>query len=236
MNLLLLNKSDYIDDCTVEIFDRRHQHLKKIKKVQPGDKIPVGIINGDMGYGQILDIDKKSVRIHITEQFAAPNAVPFTVIVALPRPLMLKRILQSITAIGIKEIHFIDSEKVEKSYWDSSDLKEHVIYQQCLLGLEQAMDTFLPKVVFHRQFHLFVQDILPSLCQEKTALLGDILGEPCPANITKPTILAIGPESGFTEKEKQLFQQQGFTAVTLGPRTLRVETAVSALLGRLLPC
>jgi RsmE family RNA methyltransferase len=46
-------------------------------------------------------------------------------------------------------------------------------------------------------------------------------------------VAAIGPEGGWVEFERGLFKQQQFVPVSLGPWTLRVEYAVTALLAQL---
>jgi RsmE family RNA methyltransferase len=51
--------------------------------------------------------------------------------------------------------------------------------------------------------------------------------------VQQPVTLAIGPEGGFIAEEIASFERIGFHAVSFGPRILRVETAVSALVGRL---
>jgi RsmE family RNA methyltransferase len=43
-------------------------------------------------------------------------------------------------------------------------------------------------------------------------------------------VLAIGPERGWSDRERQLFAAAGFTRLSLGPRALRTETACTAAL------
>jgi 16S rRNA (uracil1498-N3)-methyltransferase len=49
-------------------------------------------------------------------------------------------------------------------------------------------------------------------------------------------LVAVGPEGGFTEIELDLLQRRGFAPVSLGPRTLRTETAAAAALAALQAC
>lgn len=235
MNLLLLQHNDFINTTDVKIQGRRFEHLTKIIKVKKLQSIDAGIINGKIGKGKILDISADSIIIATELNQNPPAPSPVTLILALPRPLMLKRILQTVTTMGIKNIHLINCQRVEKSYWRSSDMAENIIQQQFILGLEQARDTVLPTLFLHKHFHHFVTNELPLLIKKKQAFLAHPGNyPPCPGNLHDELALAIGPEGGFIPDEVYAFTQAGFQPVQLGERPLRVETAVTALLGRLL--
>lgn len=236
MNLLLLKPDDFFGENLAEVSGRRFQHLKKILKVVTGQTLCIGILNGKTGIGTVTEITSDSVRLSIRLEREPPAPVECSLILALPRPLMLKRILQSITSLGIKDIHLIQTDTVEKSYWNSSDLDSDTLEEQLLLGLEQSMDTLLPTLTLHHKFKAFCLDTLPLLSANRRCLLahpGDY--PPCPSNIDTPMTLAIGPEGGFTANEVETFTHSGFEKIQIGKRILRVETAVTALLGRLLP-
>ena len=97
--------------------------------------------------------------------------MPLTLILALPRPPMLKRILFSAAMLGIKKIIILNFNRVEKSLWNSSSLKPPAITEQLTLGLEQAKDTIMPEVILKKAFKPFVQDELPVLIKGKSALV-----------------------------------------------------------------
>jgi len=54
-----------------------------------------------------------------------------------------------------------------------------------------------------------------------------------PSKALEALTLAIGPEGGFIPYEIEKFAERGFAAVSLGPRILTVEVAVSSLVSRL---
>ena len=113
-------------------------------------------------------------------------------------------------------------------------LAPETLREYLLQGLEQARDTLLPSVQCHRQFKPFVEDRLPRMAAGKNALLahpGD--HPPCPRGGPGEVLLVVGPEGGFIPYEVEKLQAAGCQAVALGPRILRVEHAVTALLGRL---
>ncbi len=136
--------------------------------------------------------------------------------------------------MGIPEIDLINSWRVDKSYWMSPLVSEQNLRMQCILGLEQAGDTILPAIRLQRLFAPFVREELPHIIKGRLALLAHPGGQvAAPRDVAGPVVLAIGPEGGFIEREVNTFRDAGFTAVNLGPRILRVETAFASLIGRL---
>ena len=78
-------------------------------------------------------------------------------------------------------------------------------------------------------------EALPGLLRRHDeVLVADAAGaEPCPLGVDGPTALLIGPEGGLLDEELDRFAAAGARTVSLGPRALRVEHAVVALLSRL---
>ena len=234
MNLLLLEPDDFTSANRVCLKGRRLQHIREIHGVSAGDTLKAGLINGKMGEARIATLSDTSVEMHINLTTAPPPPLPLTLVLALPRPKMLRRILQTIAAMGVKQLYLVNSWRVEKSYWQSPWLMPAALREQMVLGLEQGCDTILPEVHLKKRFKPFVEDELPAIAAHSRALVAHPTGnEPCPVSIAGPVTLAIGPEGGFIDYEVEKLSEIGFQAVTLGRRILRVETAIPTLLGRL---
>ncbi len=164
---------------------------------------------------------------------APPPPLPLTLIIALPRPKMLKRIIQTCATMGAKDIYFINAFKVEKSFWQTPWLTEAKLEENLVLGLEQGVDTIMPKIHQKKRFKPFIEDELPAIAAESKKWVAHPGGSvDCPRHFTEPTTLAIGPEGGFIDYEVAKLEETGFTVMGMGPRILRVETAVTALLSR----
>ncbi|HWV10810.1 MAG TPA: 16S rRNA (uracil(1498)-N(3))-methyltransferase, partial [Pseudomonas sp.] len=164
----------------------------------------------------------------------APAKLPLTLLLALPRPKMLKRVLQTVSAMGVPRLVLLNSYRVEKSFWQTPFLEPEAIREQLILGLEQARDTVLPEVIIEKRFKPFVEDRLPALVGDSLGLVGHPGDYPaCPRAVEQPVTLAIGPEGGWIPYEVEKLQEAGLHPVQLGERILRVETAVTALLARL---
>ena len=236
MNLILLNHDDFIAENRVHLGGRRLEHIRTVHRAEVDTQLRVGMLNGRIGSGLITHIDADSVELTLVLNSPPPEALPVTLLLALPRPIMLKRILQSITSLGVKQIYLISSHRVEKSFWNSSLLRPEHLHEQLLLGLEQARDTILPEIHLRKRFKPFVEDELPALCKGSRALVAHPGGQQLESLEPKQsTILAIGPEGGFIAYEIQKLEACGFTSFSLGERILRVETAVPVLLSKLLP-
>lgn len=234
MNLLLLHPDDLRPDGKAVIADRRLQHMLKVQRVTTGQQLRAGLLNGMMGQATVEHLDSTQALLDLQLDQPAPPKLPLTLILAMPRPKMLKRTLQTIASMGVARLVLVNSFRVEKSFWQTPWLEPANIREQLLLGLEQACDTVLPEVMLEKRFKPFVEDRLPGLSADSLKLVAHPGGFPeCPRALSEPTTLAIGPEGGWIPYEVEMLRTAGFQPVQLGPRILRVETAVPALIARL---
>ncbi|MEZ2745584.1 16S rRNA (uracil(1498)-N(3))-methyltransferase [Halopseudomonas bauzanensis] len=235
MNLLLLEEQDFIAPQQARLNGRRLQHMLEIQQVTIGDSLRVGLMNGLMGEGKVVALDQQQAELQVNLIQPPPAKLPLTLLLAMPRPKMFRRILQHCATLGVAEIILLNSYRVEKSFWQTPFLQPEVIRENLLLGLEQARDTVLPTVRIEKRFKPFVEDRLPALVAGTTGLVahpGDFPA--CPRALTGPVTLAIGPEGGWIPYEVDKLRAAGLQPVQLGERILRVETAVTALIARLL--
>lgn len=234
MNLLLFTPEDCPEPGRIRLGGRRLQHVTRVHRAGVGETLRVGLLGGEMGAATIVALSPETLELEYTLDQPPPPKLPLTLLLGLPRPKMLKRILQTIAALGVQRLILMHSYRVEKSFWHSPWLEPAALREQLLLGLEQARDTVLPEVSIEPRFKPFVEDRLPALCQDRRCLLAHpATAAACPVAVNQPLVLAIGPEGGFIPYEVEKLVAAGFAPVHLGPRILRVETAVPALVSRL---
>lgn len=240
MNILLFDRYELESDAlTLIVKGDKHTHIHKVLKSSVGDAIRVGELNGQIGIGEIIEVQPTLTKLAIELKKPSAAPLPLTLIIALPRPQMIKRILQTAATMGADAIHFIQTTKVEKNYWQSPTVTDSEIKKHLLLGLEQAGTTFLPTITKHANCQVFFRDELQKLAgaHERCLLAHPGNAIPCPSfthtQLARNALIAIGPEGGFTEQEVGMFLSSGFEHVQLGERILRVETAVTTLIAKM---
>ncbi len=236
MNLLLIESSE-IADREVEVSGRRARHLLQVLQVKVGDRLRVGIVQGEIGTAIVVAVTNKTVRLQIESTTMPPCGLDIELILALPRPIMLQRILKQGTVLGIRRFHLIRSRRVEKSFFQSPVLAPEKIKTLLWEGMEQAMDTWLPEVHIHTRFKPFVEDVLPDL-KGVGLLAHPDAKHSLPAlqqtvQHSARLLLAVGPEGGWNDFEVESFVVQGFETFSMGNRILHVDTAVVSLLAQI---
>ena len=234
MNLLLLEDADFISADRVILRDRRLTHMQEVHRSEVGDTLRVGRLGGLLGSAQLMRLESHEAELHISLDRAPPAKLPLTLILALPRPKMLRRVFQTVATMGVPRVILVNSYRVEKSFWQTPFLEPEAIREQLILGLEQARDSVLPEIIIEKRFKPFVEDRLPQIVEGTLGLVGHPGNyAACPRDVDQPVTLAIGPEGGWIPYEVDLLAKAGLQPVQLGERILRVETAVAALLARL---
>ncbi len=234
MNLVLLLPEDRVAPDLARLAGRRLTHVREVHRAQVGEDLAVGLLNGPMGTGRVVAVTDEVLELALTLTQAPPPKLPLTLILALPRPKVLNRVVAAATSLGVARLVLLNAWKVEKAYWASPKLQADNLHRQMILGLEQAKDTVLPELRLARLFRPFVEDELPGLVGQGTGLVAHPgAGTAAPEVRTSPLTLAIGPEGGWIEAELQSLLSAGLQPLDLGPRILRTETALAALVGRL---
>lgn len=234
MNIVLLESDQNIALDVWSIEDvRQIQHLKQHLQLNVGDTLKVGIRHGQRYLTEVLSISEQQIKLKPIQIETVPEKLPVHLILALPRPKVLRRMIMDAVTLGVEQISLIHSYRVDKSYWQTPFLQQLESY--VTLGLEQAGDTIPPKIQLYKRFKPFVEDVLPTLItKEKPAYVAHPYAEQqMPYAIQQSCSLIVGPEGGFISYEIELLQKNGCQAMSLGNRILRTETALSHILGRL---
>ena len=238
MNLILLYGADQVPGTRdhFRLRDHRRVHLLEVLKVQTGQKLRVGLLNGPRGEAEVVSIS--ATEIVLRAECQEPADAPLTdLVLALPRPKSLKKLLPEVAALGVGRLTLLRTWRVEKSYLTSSLLRPEEHQPLFDEGLMQAEGTRRPELSLEDRFRPYVEDRLPALLQGRLGLVAHPGAPTRLADLSlapdQAVTVALGPEGGFLPFEVELLEAAGMRPVALGPRILRVETAVVAVLASL---
>jgi RsmE family RNA methyltransferase len=236
MNLILLHSHEPDSAGRVRLDGERAEHIRSVLRATPGKPLKIGLLNGPLGRGTVESIEDKEVVLLCEFEEKTPSRPSVDLLLALPRPKVMKRLWAQLAALGVGRIILTNAEKVERCYFDSHVLEPDFYNARLIEGLQQAGDTRLPDVCI-------VKQLKPFLETEKFPTIGNrLLADPSGTrtvfqclenNTSQRSCLAVGPEGGWTPYELELFVAHGFQAFNVGSRILRTDTACVALLSLL---
>ncbi len=236
MNRILFEEYE-IENSRAAFSDARARHVIDILHGEIGQTLKTGVVNGKTGTSVIEKIEGGKITIRCTHE---DEAIPpwVDLLLAPPRPRVMKRLLPQLTTLGVRKIIFIGAEKVEKDFWGAQLLKEEVYRPLLIDGLMQAGTTQLPEISIQKSFRHYMER--GNFETEFSGQTHRIVAHPCRENnVLKNntddlSVLAVGPEGGWTDEEVAMMKAHGFAQMSLGPRILRTDTAVISLLAKLI--
>lgn len=235
MNRILFEKGE-IKDGVVVLSGARAWHIRNVLHAQVGQVLKTGEIDGDVGTSEVIGLDGENevaLRVHHDQPSLAPWA---DLVLAPPRPRVLKRLLPQLASLGVGRIVLVGAQKVEKDFWGATLLKEENYRPLFVEGLMQAGTSILPRLEARRGLKRFLRDELDGLFPTRRRILAHPYGESEKFDTISSherLLLAVGPEGGWTDEEVSLFRDRGFRLLSLGARILKTETALVALLSKL---
>lgn len=244
MNCILLPESDIALPYAQINDPAQITHIHKVLNLQLGDTLKIGQLGGHLGTAIINEMTPNNIQLaDVQLDTAPPPKLDVTVVLALPRPKVLRRLIMDMTALGVRDIVLINSYRTQKSYWQSPLLAR--LDEFVLEGLQQGVDTVAPRISMQKRFKPFVEDELASLITHDAIvahpyselsltqyLQRHALQSAPSTKAALPSVVCIGSEGGWINYEIELLAAQGCQAVHMGSRILRTEAAVNVLLGQ----
>ena len=235
MNRILFER-DEIKDGAATFGGVRAEHVLKVLHGEVGQVLKTGEVDGPVGTGEITAIDCGTVTVRLKHD--STSLEPWVdLVLAPPRPRVMKRLLPQLAAMGVGRIVLVGAKKVEKDFWGATLLKEEIYRPLLVDGLMQAGTTALPKISVQRNFRKWLREGLDAEFPSRRRIVAHPYGAADRAAADGGSgrlLLAVGPEGGWTDEEVALLEERGFSRFSLGPRILRTDTAVIALLATFL--
>jgi len=216
---------------TVELDENARRHVAQVLRLRVGDRVV--LFNGEGGEypATIVHTGKRSVQVRIDDFAAIDRESPLRVHLGLgiSKGERMDFALQKATELGVARITPLFTERVVVRLDDRRLGKRHDHWRGVIAAAcEQSGRNRLP--VLHDA--LALDDWLAAR-DEASRLFLDPRAEHSLKDLPAPgadVALAIGPEGGFSARERDRIRQRQFTGVELGPRVLRTETAAMAAL------
>jgi RsmE family RNA methyltransferase len=237
MNLLLLDPTELTADGRAVISGPRVVHVRRVLGLGPGDRLRAGVVDGPLGEATVESVEGETAVLRCESLLAAglvPSVPRVDLLLALPRPKVMGRLWPQLSCLGVRRVMLCNAARVERFYFDSHVLDAGYFRPRLLEGLSQACDTRMPQVSVHRSFRKVVEDELGEASASPIRLLTDVAS----ATVSRPiphalagvagdarVLIAVGPEGGWVDFERDLFSTHGFVPVSLGARTLRSDLA-----------
>jgi RsmE family RNA methyltransferase len=226
MNIFLLEPHELNNKLPVS--DRRIKHLIKVIGIGENQQFDAGILNDSIGKAKFTYIDEDFVKIdYQASNLPLDQLTPVQVILGMIRPVNIQRLVRDLCTLGVSHIHFVKTEKSEKSYSSSKAYQPTRLHHYLMEGAEQAFSPFIPKISFYSTLS---EALAPHKNIQKFAFdnyLNSIKWGQVKLE-KQSVILALGPERGWSNNERDILQEHNFTMCSLGKRVLRSETAAIA--------
>jgi len=224
--------ADTWNDATAALHGDQAQHLSRVLRAQPGMEFDV-IAGGRAWLACIASIDRDSVQFTLLQELKTAPALPVTLLLSVFKFDRMEWAIEKAVELGCGRIVPIIAERTEKHLAQAAGKRVERWRRLALEAAKQSRRSDLPEISDPVRLAAMLAAaeqtgplrILLSETEEDQPLLRALEENAVPA---QGVMLAIGPEGGWTAAEIALFVRDGWQSASLGPRILRVETAVIA--------
>ena len=238
--------AEHWDEATATIDGAQAEHLARVLRAEPGTEADV-VAGGRVFHAEVaavaLDGETSEVRFNLVAELDADPALPVTLVMAVYKFDRMEWAIEKATELGVAAIAPVFARRTEKHLAQAAGKRAERWRRIAHEASQQARRSDVP--VIHEPVDLAERVRAASVAagivlaeQERTTTLRHAIKEAIDAAKEEMPVLevAIGPEGGWAPAEEALFDDNGWRAVSLGPRILRAETAAIAALAVIASC
>lgn len=211
--------------------NREYDHVVKALRKSEGEQISIANGNGMLIRSEIVEIGSDQVRCRAIDLTEAGNELPvkLTLAVGLIRQKRFEWMVEKATELGVRRIQPLYTDRVVRSGFRQDRLEKKAV-----AAMKQSERAVLPEIGRPVELDRWLSDIdssdvLVASQMPGAGTLADHLADSFSGTVT----VAIGPEGGWSEEERERFRTQRFPILSLGRRRLRTETAAVAVTSQL---
>jgi 16S rRNA (uracil1498-N3)-methyltransferase len=207
----------------VEVRDEAYRHLFRARRLQRGDGLRVVDGEGRARRGRVVEVDRSRGVVELGEVLPSlESELEVELWVSALRPERASWLVEKATELGVTRVVWLSSERTGRHYGEGTLARQRRVARA---AVEQCGRARMPEVVGPRSWQE-----LGAVCRSGDVLwmLDVAAGGGTPALPEGRLRIAIGPEGGWSDEERDRLEGLGARAIQLGPRVLRVETAALA--------
>lgn len=221
---LFYNSSFDSNSKEIKLSEDESYHASKVLRLHSGELVSVTNGRGLISEAIIVYFEKESVLLKVQRHsyFQPPKTKIHLAISPVKKRTKIEWLVEKCTELGISEISFIISKHSERTVINLIRLEKVVIS-----AMKQSLNPYKPVVNSIRNFELFINGYAQFQGHKFIAHCNTESSEHLSKLYIagKDTLICVGPEGGFSEKEISMSASKSFEIVNLGDLRLRSETA-----------
>jgi 16S rRNA (uracil1498-N3)-methyltransferase len=219
---------DEIRGGHAELRGEEARHLTRVLRVEPGQRFEISD-NGAVYLAEVAEARGERVVFRINSPIDSPPApARVTLCAALIKFDRFEWIVEKATELGVERILPVETTRSEKGLFEASRKRSERWQRIARESSQQSRRARLPEVLPAARFDAALAT------EAGRRLFLDEAEAPPLLRVAAPPFedvaLLLGPEGGWTERERELALAAGWRPASLGPQILRAETAAIAAL------
>jgi len=223
--------AEHWDEATATLVGAQAAHMARVLRAEAGTEADV-VAGGRVFHAEVASVSPDEVRFNLLTEVEAEPALPVTLVMTVFKFDRMEWAIEKATELGVAGIAPVIARRTEKHLAQAASKRAERWRRIAQEASQQSRRSDVP--VIHEPVTLAEHARAASTAtrivlaeQERTTTLRVALEEAiAAAGSEAPTLeIAIGPEGGWAPEEESLFDASGWSAVSLGPRILRAETA-----------